>query len=192
MARLRNVKLKWQYLYFHSKFQYYLLIKLGSQVPHKYKEFIHKCRDLHPLWSFKLWSDSDIDQLNPPLINRRIYDGAKNFGMSVKFRLLSSINQYMDVFLNPIGRAILPAMRFHKRHQFILKRFNRLQFIRYLTDLVECMQTWISNFYDLQITKICMTTPSNGARLRSLQGFLILNAWKSITPSQGTNHSRYS
>jgi hypothetical protein len=82
---------KMQYLTYQSICQNYLLIKLGSQVPHKYNEFIHKCRDLHPLWNFKLWSDSDIDQLNPPLINRRIYDGAKNFGMSVKFRLLTSI-----------------------------------------------------------------------------------------------------
>lgn len=61
----------------------FAVIKLGSQVPHQYYEFIHKCTDLHPLWNFKLWIDSDIDQLNPPLRNRHIYDQAKNFGMSV-------------------------------------------------------------------------------------------------------------
>eukprot|EP01036_Dinobryon_divergens_P024599 gene24599-33067_t len=57
-------------------------------------------RDLHPLWSFQLWSDSDIDQLNPPLINRRIYDRAKNFGMKSDIARYEILHRFGGVYVD--------------------------------------------------------------------------------------------
>jgi len=54
-------------------------IWLGSDLPTLYLEMILKWSHFHPDWKTEIWNDTSI--VNIPLMNKKEYNSAKNFGM---------------------------------------------------------------------------------------------------------------
>ena len=53
-------------------------IWLGSPLPKEYKEYTESWQRLHPDWEYKLWTDADLQHYS--MINRDLYDKARNYG----------------------------------------------------------------------------------------------------------------
>ena len=74
-------------------------IWLGGELPEEYKRLTDSWLKYNPDWEYKLWTDSDIDELE--LINKKTFNSIKNLGMKsdlLRFEILNKFGgMYADV-----------------------------------------------------------------------------------------------
>ena len=56
------------------------LIWVGSNLPTHLNRIIDHCKELHPDWEVRVWTDDDIKSL-PSFHNASAFDSATNYGM---------------------------------------------------------------------------------------------------------------
>ena len=93
-------------------------IWLGSPVPKEFNAIIKTWKEKHPEWEYKLWTDSDVKQIQ--LINQKAYDAATNYGMKSDILRLEILHQFGGVYVDIDQECILPHDIFHHITNFYI------------------------------------------------------------------------
>jgi hypothetical protein len=72
-------------------------IWLGSKVPEKYGELTERLREQHPGWTYKLWTDDNIDF---DLVNRSLFEKAVNPGQKSDILRYEILRKFGGIYLD--------------------------------------------------------------------------------------------
>ena len=73
-------------------------IWLGSPLPDKYAEFAETWKAKHPTWEYKLWTDSDISNLD--IKRRKVYESADNYGAKSDIARYEILKQFGGLYVD--------------------------------------------------------------------------------------------
>ena len=91
-------------------------IWIGSKVPKKYHLLMETWKKKHPDWTFKLWTDEDIN--NFPFINKKAFDDAKNYGLKSDIWRIEILFYYGGLYVDTDFECIKPFDILHHSHDF--------------------------------------------------------------------------
>jgi mannosyltransferase OCH1-like enzyme len=71
---------------------------LGGSLPEKYLNLVHSWQELHPDWTYKLWTDDDINSFE--LFNRKLFDAMDNLGAKSDIFRYEIIYRYGGLYVD--------------------------------------------------------------------------------------------
>lgn len=87
-------------------------IWLGGTLPDNYKRLTESWVKYNPEWEYKLWTDSDVDELD--LINRPVFDSMRNLGMKADLLRVEILNKFGGLYVDVDFECLKPFDDFHK------------------------------------------------------------------------------
>jgi len=94
-------------------------IWIGSEVPPQFKKIMETWKKIHPDWTYKLWTDEDIE--NFPFINRKAFDDSgNNKGLKSDIWRLEILYQYGGLYADTDFESIKPQDILHHCHDFYI------------------------------------------------------------------------
>ena len=95
-------------------------IWIGSKpVPEKYREYQKKWQELHPAWSYKLWTNTDIKHIawsSPAL--KQVFDQAKNYAAQADILKIQLLHTYGGVYVDLDTEPLEPLDSLAHRFDF--------------------------------------------------------------------------
>ena len=91
-------------------------------IPAKYKEYMKTWVALHPDWSYRLWTDEDVNDF--PWINKDLFLQAENPGMKSDIWRYEIVNQYGGLYVDTDMEAIRCFDEIHRRLEFYAGFFD--------------------------------------------------------------------
>lgn len=79
---------------------------IGSKVPDRYKEMMKSWQELHPDWTYILWTDDMIDAF--PMENRHLFDQVPNYSSKVDIWTFEILYRYGGLYVDTDFEALLP------------------------------------------------------------------------------------
>jgi len=87
-----------------------------NKLPEKYKAYMQSWKDKHPDWTYKLWTDEDIEDFE--WTNRKHFDRAKNPGMKADIWRYEIIHQYGGIYVDCDMECVRSIEPLHERLEF--------------------------------------------------------------------------
>ncbi len=81
-------------------------IWIGGSIPPIYHYYQKTCKDLHPDWDYRLWTEREIDALN--FENRDLYDDTKSLAEKSDILRYQILKDYGGVYIDMDTRCIKP------------------------------------------------------------------------------------
>lgn len=81
-------------------------IWLGGTIPTKYKEYTDTWKKFHPDWEYRLWTDSDVSEVDIP--RRDLFDSIGNPGQKSDFLRYHILNQLGGIYVDADFECLKP------------------------------------------------------------------------------------
>jgi len=91
-------------------------IWLGSPFPKKYEAFRDSWLKMHPDWIYKLWTDSDIEELN--LVCKDLYNKIPNYGAKADIARYEILYRFGGLYIDTDFECLKPFDIFHHTLDF--------------------------------------------------------------------------
>jgi len=91
-------------------------IWIGGELPDRFKKFVETWKIKHPDWTYRLWTDGDIESFE--FSNKQVFDAATNKGTKADIWRYEILCKYGGVYLDTDYECIKPLDVLHHTCEF--------------------------------------------------------------------------